>query len=184
MFESAGSQSLFCLVGRRDRFRAISSQSTVLGRRWLAGWGLVPCVAFFAGIGASTSRRLSKAVAAVGLPMFRYELADGPASDLAKTIVPNSILADIRSGIVKLVWMGLPGTTFSRARRGFCQVRRGPRDFTDAASISWGSPHLNQLEQHTVDVLASFFSNWTPLVPLVNKCRGRRGLCGATGQPP
>ena len=197
------------------------------------------------------SGRLSKAVAAKGLPMIKYELADGPASDLAKTRVQNSVLADIRSGMVKLVWIGLPCTTFSRARRGVVRLDAGqetsrmPRALR-SSDLPWGLPNLNLLDQHRVDVGnsllkfaiqvirtclrhgvhfvlenprtsivwhcdslmevmarrsvqrvevdfcrfgvewrkgTSLLSNWTPLATLANKCRGRRGLCGATGQP-
>jgi hypothetical protein len=70
------------------------------------------------------SGRLAAALRAQGVDVDKYELADGPASDLSRHSVQRSILRRIRDGKLRLVWMGVPCSSFSRARRGVLPTLR------------------------------------------------------------
>lgn len=61
--------------------------------------------------------RLSKACQHLGLPMFPIDIIHGDGDDVLKPNVRNHIFSLVRQKRVTFVWIGMPCTTFSIARR-------------------------------------------------------------------
>eukprot|EP00435_Cladocopium_sp_Y103_P070321 s689_g35.t1 len=70
------------------------------------------CLEIFSGCG-----RLSRALQAVGLTCFPIDIDNGSGHDVLDPLVEACILDKILKGKVLLVWLGMPCTTFSVARR-------------------------------------------------------------------
>ena len=70
--------------------------------------------------------------------------------DLASKACQRKALARIRSGQCRLVWLGTPCSTFSRARRG-PRTHHGPPPPLRSTEHPWGLPDLTQ---HEIEVVA------------------------------
>ena len=97
------------------------------------------CLEIFAGTG-----RLSIALKKVGITCFPIDTCIFPSHNVLLQDVEYSIQNFIRSGKVKFVWLGMPCTTFSRARK-YDGVGPGPLR-TDG--FIWGLPSLCSRDQH------------------------------------
>ena len=71
--------------------------------------------------------------------------------DLAAKACQDTALARIRSGQCRLVWLGTPCSTFSRARRG-PRTHHGPPPPLRSTEHPWGLPDLTQHELEVVAV--------------------------------
>ncbi|CAK0820931.1 unnamed protein product [Prorocentrum cordatum] len=61
---------------------------------------------------------VSRALARLGVPTLVYEILYGPGADVSQRAVQDHILDFVRSASILFVWIGLPCTTYSRARAG------------------------------------------------------------------
>ncbi len=109
------------------------------------------------------SGRLTAALRAQGVVVDKYELADGPASDLSRRGVQRAILRRIKKGKLRLVWMGVPCSSFSRARRGVLPTERTPGSrmptLLRTSDEPWGVkglPDTDMIRVRTANVLVRF----------------------------
>lgn len=104
--------------------------------------------------------RISSALRKVGLPTFPIDIDIYPSHDVLDPECAHSILNWIAGGRVMMVWLGMPCTTFSQARRN---DGVGPLPLRDELHL-WGLPNLkrhdarklaegNQLFNFTMKVL-------------------------------
>ena len=92
------------------------------------------CIEIFAG-----AARISTALKNVGLQAFPIDICFFPSHNVLRKDVEFSIQNFLRSGRVEFVWLGMPYTTFSRARR---DDGIGPLPLRSSEHI-WGLPELN-----------------------------------------
>ena len=93
----------------------------------------------FAGTG-----RVSQALCDAGIPTYPIDNCLFPSHNVLDPHVHNYIRNFITSGRVLLIWLGMPCTTFSRARRN---DGRGPGPLRDSQHL-WGLPNLRCHDQH------------------------------------
>ncbi len=88
--------------------------------------------------------------------MVKYEMADGSDRDLSRPDVQRSVLADIRRGHGKLVWIGMLCSSFSRARRGLPPSKQGPGSrmpcLLRTSESPWGLKGLGERDAHRVEL--------------------------------
>lgn len=96
------------------------------------------CLELFAG-----TARITSALRKAGLQCFPIDTCIFRSHIVLHASVEHSIQHFLRSGRVQLVWLGMPCTTFSRARRND-GLGPGPLRTTDAI---WGLQGLNQTDQ-------------------------------------
>ena len=92
------------------------------------------CLEIFAG-----TARLSTALKKAGVCCFPVDVCIFPSHNVLLSDIENSISHFIQSGRVKFVWLGMPCTTFSRARK-HDGVGPGP---LRSSEYLWGLPDLN-----------------------------------------
>jgi len=81
--------------------------------------------------------RLSKAFARLGMPAEGLDIEHGPAGNLLHSEVFQRVEAAILNGVVAVMHLGMPCTTWSRARRW---DGRGPCPLRDDDEFLWGYP--------------------------------------------
>ena len=96
------------------------------------------CLELFAG-----TARISQSLWKQGLPCFPIDTCMFPSHNVLDPDVAHNILNFISSGRVMLVWLGMPCTTFSRARRW---DGLGPTPLRTSSDI-WGLPFLRRADQ-------------------------------------
>lgn len=90
-----------------------------------------------------------------GIPTYPIDICLFPSHDVLDVNVEHRILNWIRAGVILFVWLGMPCTSFSRARK-FDGLGPPPLR-TD--EFLWGLPHLNakdRLKVHTGNALFAF----------------------------
>lgn len=113
------------------------------------------CLEIFAG-----TARITSALQRVGILTYPIDIDIFPSHNVLDPTVAHTILNWISGNRVKLVWLGMPCTTFSRARR---DDGVGPLPLRDSGHL-WGLPYLkrhdlaklvdgNRLFQFTMKVL-------------------------------
>eukprot|EP00438_Fugacium_kawagutii_P026489 Skav202800 [mRNA] locus=scaffold326:784635:785384:+ [translate_table: standard] len=123
-------------------------------------------IELFAGTG-----RVSQALHNVGIPTYPIDICLFPSHNVLDMDIHNYIRNLISSGRVILLWLGMPCTTFSRARRN---DGRGPGPLRDKEHL-WGLPDLshgnqcklrdgNQLFKFTMDILRLAYEYNIPTV--------------------
>ena len=96
------------------------------------------CLEIFAG-----TARITSALRKAGLQCFPVDTCIFPSHNVLDISIEHSLQHFIRSGRVQLVWLGMPCTTFSRARR-HDGIGPGPLRSSDAL---WGLPDLRPNDQ-------------------------------------
>ena len=79
------------------------------------GWSK-PCQPMYLEI-FSGSGRLTAALEEMGLLAHGIDITHGEAHDVLKPDVKSNLFRLLRRGMVKFVWIGMPSTTFSLARK-------------------------------------------------------------------
>lgn len=88
--------------------------------------------------------RISSALQKVGLPSFPIDIDLFPSRNVLDPKCAHTLLNWIAGGRVTMVWLGMPCTTFSRARRN---DGVGPLPLRDEHHL-WGLPHLKRHDAH------------------------------------
>lgn len=120
----------------------------------------------FAGTG-----RVSQALQHVGIPTYPIDICLFPSHNVLDPGIHNYIRNLITSGRILFIWLGMPCTTFSRARRN---DGRGPGPLRDKDHL-WGLPGLshdnrvklddgNSLFTFTLDILRLCLRHGIPTV--------------------
>ncbi len=95
----------------------------------------------------SGSGRVSQALCKSGIPTFPIDTCLFPSHNVLDSQVHHFLRNLIVSHRVILIWLGMPCTTFSRARRN---DGRGPGPLRDSENV-WGLPGLRQHDQHKLN---------------------------------
>ena len=93
------------------------------------------CLEIFAG-----TARVTSSLQKMGVPTYAVDIDLFPSHNVLDPAVEHRILNWIANNRVMLVWLGMPCTTFSRARR-YDGV--GPTPLRDSQHL-WGLPHLKR----------------------------------------
>lgn len=87
--------------------------------------------------------RITSALQDEGIHTYAIDTCISSSHNVLDMKVANHIFNIIASGVVLLVWLGMPCTTFSRARR---HDGLGPGPLRDSCNL-WGLPHLKLHDQ-------------------------------------
>ena len=90
--------------------------------------------------------RISAAMCKLGMPMYPIDICLFEGHDVLDKAVEHRILNWIRSGRVLFVWIGMPCTSFSRARK---LDGLGPGPLRTSAYL-WGLPYLSERDRKKV----------------------------------
>ena len=105
---------------------------------------LKPALELFSGCAA-----LSRALVSQGFPVEAWDLEYNKGCDLLSPHLVDNLINRIQHKSFSFVHLGLPCTTWSRARR---DDRFGPGPLRDDHAHIWGLPHLSKADQHKVNV--------------------------------
>lgn len=100
------------------------------------------CLEVFAG-----TARVSQALQNVGIAAFPVDTCIYPSHNVLTGDIAMGIFNFLRNGRVKMVWLGMPCTTFSRARRN---DGLGPPPLR-TSSYLWGLPDLRPSDQRKLE---------------------------------
>ncbi|CAE8634396.1 unnamed protein product [Polarella glacialis] len=87
----------------------------------------------------SGSGHLAKAVAEAGLDAEGWDIDNGEQFDMLLSVNVSRLKSLLRSGFIKFLWMGMPCSSWSRARRN---NNKGPGPLRDDGLFLWGLPNL------------------------------------------
>lgn len=99
------------------------------------------CLEIFAGTARITSKLIDQGVAA-----FPIDICLFPSHNVLDIHVEHQILHWMNAGRIVFIWLGMPCTSFSRARKW---DNLGPGPLRDIDNL-WGFPWLSSLDRHKV----------------------------------
>lgn len=95
------------------------------------------------------SRRMASAFARAGVPARSFEIEDDPAEDVMQPHIRKWLCLEVERQRIDTIWMGLPCSSWSRARRNTTGRPGWPRPLRAAGAL-WGLPVLTQSERDQV----------------------------------
>ena len=95
----------------------------------------------------SGSGRVSQALCDIGIPTFPFDICLFPSHNVLDSQIHYFFRNLIASHRVLLIWLGMPCTTFSRARRN---DGRGPGPLRDSENV-WGLAGLRPHDRHKLN---------------------------------
>ena len=121
------------------------------------------CLELFAGSG-----RLARKLSSVGFLVEAWDILFSPSCDLTKVSILNSILDRIRQNKIAYVHIGLPCSTWSRARRW---DGKGPGPLRDDSNFLMGMPYatLSPADQQKLKIGNRLFFHAMRIIRLCNK---------------
>ena len=84
------------------------------------------------------SGRVAKCARKLGVPAIAVDVQRGPQYDLCQGAIIDSIVAHMRAGDIRAIWLGTPCSTWSTARRGYPGSPGGPLRLV--GEHIWGHP--------------------------------------------
>ena len=84
------------------------------------------------------SGRVAKCARRQGVPAIAVDVQRGPQYDLSRGDIIEGIVAHMRAGNIRAVWLGTPCSTWSTARRGHPGAPGGPLRLK--GELIWGHP--------------------------------------------